>query len=50
MNNLKIPCTGVVKDIVRQNQNAAWVQTSYVNMQLGAAEYCSSINTAEDFF
>lgn len=41
MNNIKIPCTGIVKDIVKQ--------TSYVNMQLGAVEYWSSINTAEDF-
>jgi len=34
--------------IVSQNQNAVWVQTFYVSMQLGYAEHCSSIITAED--
>lgn len=48
VNKVKNYFNGILKDIVRQNQNAVWVQAFYVNMQLGYVEHCSNIMTAED--
>lgn len=48
VNKVKNYFNGILKDIIRQNQNAVWVQAFYVNMQLGYVEHCLNIMTAED--